>query len=162
MSTSVYLGIGSNLGDRGSLIKEACKELSAHPKIKFLKSAPIYETDPIGGPAQGRYLNTVWEIETQLSAKDLLVFLFQIEEKLGRKRAEKNGPRVIDLDILFFGDQVINQPGLEIPHPRIPQRWFVLKPLWDLRADLVHPVLEKSVCELLDEVDASHKKSRRA
>jgi 7,8-dihydro-6-hydroxymethylpterin-pyrophosphokinase len=80
---------------------------------------------------------------------------------LGRKRVVKNGPRAIDLDLLLFGDEVINETGLQVPHPKLQDRWFVLKPLWDLRADLVHPVLEKSVCELLSEVDAGHKKPQK-
>lgn len=185
MSTLAYLGVGSNLGNREVMIETAKRLLSADPKIRLLRSAPIYETDPVGGPVQGPYLNTVWELETDLNAQGLMALLLETEEKLGRKRfarqttrrgpstkrcsdgsrhalwRKKNGPRVIDLDLLFFGDEVIDEPGLEVPHPRLQDRWFVLKPLWDLRSDLVHPVLKKSVCELLTEVDASHKKSQK-
>ncbi|MBI3999223.1 MAG: 2-amino-4-hydroxy-6-hydroxymethyldihydropteridine diphosphokinase, partial [Candidatus Omnitrophica bacterium] len=106
--------------------------------------------------SQGLYLNTVWEVETDLDAFKFMRFLLEIESSLGRKRAVKNGPRVIDLDLLLFGDQVINEPSLTVPHPRLQERWFVLKPLWDLRSDLVHPVFKKSVCKLLDQVNASH------
>lgn len=156
MSTLAYIGVGSNLSDRKTQLWKAQQSLSRHANIKFLRSSPIYETDPMGGPVQGKYLNTVLELETSLSAKELLIVLLNIEEKLGRKRIVKNGPRLIDLDLLFFGDQVINESHLQVPHPRLQERWFVLKPLWDLRADLVHPVLKKSVCELLDKVDPNH------
>ena len=124
----------------------------------FIQSAPLYETEPVGGPPQGPYLNTVWEVETPLEAKELLELLTQIELQFGRTREEKNGPRRIDLDFLFYGDEVINEPGLIVPHPRLHERWFVLKPLRDLRADLVHPIFKKSICELLDQVNASHQK----
>ena len=162
MSTSIaYIGVGSNLGNRKAAIHKAQQNLSAHPKIRQLRSAPIYETDPVGGPVQGPYLNTVWELETDLSAQELLSLLLKIEEELGRKRIEKNGPRTIDLDLLFFGDEVIDEAGLQVPHPRLQDRWFVLKPLWDLRADWVHPIFKKSVCELLDRIDANHKKPQK-
>jgi 2-amino-4-hydroxy-6-hydroxymethyldihydropteridine diphosphokinase len=161
LTVAAYIGVGSNLSDRSFMIEKAKEQLSLHPKIKFLRSASIYETEPIGGPAQGRFLNTVWEIETDLSAQELLAYLLNIEEKLGRKRTQKNAPRVIDLDLLFFGDEVINQPNLQIPHPRLQERWFVLKPLWDLSADLVHPIFKRSVCEMLDEINASHQKPQK-
>ena len=156
MSTLVFVGVGSNLENRESMICTAQKVLSAHPKVRFLRSAPIYETEPVGGPSQGLYLNTVWEVETDLDAFKFMRFLLEIESSLGRKRAVKNGPRVIDLDLLLFGNQVIDEPFLTVPHPRLQERWFVLKPLWDLHSDLVHPVFKKSVCELLDQVNASH------
>jgi 2-amino-4-hydroxy-6-hydroxymethyldihydropteridine diphosphokinase len=159
MFTQVYIGVGSNLGDRNQAIVEARDILSRKEEIQFKRSAPIYETDPVGGPAQGRYLNTVWEIETSLAADDLLNVLLEVERDLGRTRAEKNGPRAIDLDLLFYGDQVIQKPHLTVPHLRIQDRWFVLKPMWDLRADLVHPKLEKSVCELLDQINEAYPKS---
>ena len=162
MSTIAFIGVGSNLGNREVMIGEAQKSLSGHSKVRFLNSAPIYETEPVGGPVQGRYLNTVWEVETDLSAQELIAVLLGIEKKLGRERIEKNGPRSIDLDLLFFGDEIINTSGLQVPHPRLHERWFVLKPLWDLRTDYVHPVLKKSVCELLDRVDANRKKPQKA
>ena len=162
MPTIAYIGTGSNLGNREAMIHSAKQKLLSHPKIKFLRSAPVYETDPVGGPAQGLFLNTVWELETELSAAQLIALLLKIEEELGRKRVEKNGPRAIDLDLLLFGDEVIDEARLQVPHPRLQERWFVLKPLWDLRADFVHPVLKKSVCELLSQVDAGHQKSQKA
>ncbi|MBI1977153.1 MAG: 2-amino-4-hydroxy-6-hydroxymethyldihydropteridine diphosphokinase [Candidatus Omnitrophica bacterium] len=160
MSTLAFIGVGSNLGDRNVWIKRAKDLLSQKKGIRFLRTAPVYETDPVGGPPQGRFLNTVWEIETDLSAREILVVLLDLEASLGRKRTRKNEPRVIDLDLLFYGDQVIQEPDLTIPHPRLHERWFVLKPLWDLRADWIHPVFKKSICELLDRIHETHPKSK--
>ena len=156
MPITAYIGVGSNLENREQIIQKAHQTLSAHPSVRVLRSAPIYETHPLGGPSQGLYLNTVWEVETDLSAREFLTLLLAIETQIGRVRVEKNGPRLIDLDLLFFGDEIIQVQGLSIPHPRLQERWFVLKPLWDLRADLIHPVLRKSICELLDGVHENH------
>ncbi len=152
MSSTAFIGVGSNLGNREETIEEAKENLIKVPQIRFNRSAPIYETDPVGAPKQGKFLNTVWEIETDLTAQELLKVLLIIESGLGRKRFEKNGPRTIDLDLLLYGDYVINEKDLIVPHPRLHERWFVLKPLWDLRSDFVHPVFKKSICELLDQV----------
>ncbi len=158
MSVTVFIGVGSNLGSREAAIEKARAALCKNPRVRFKRSAPVYETEPVGGPRQGSYLNTVWEIETDLSAEDLLDLLLNVESLLGRARTEKNGPRTIDLDLLFFGDEVIRTSSLTVPHPRLQERWFVLKPLWDLRTDFVHPVFKKSICELLDEITQSHQK----
>ena len=152
----VYIGVGSNLGLREDHFRKAKILLRHSPSVRFLQESPIYETDPVGGPPQGKYLNAVWEIDTDLPPKELLGILLAIETKLGRKREMKNGPRTIDLDILFYDDLMLEEPELTIPHPGIPSRWFVLKPLWDLNSAFVHPVLKKSICELLDECRASH------
>ena len=154
-----FIGVGSNLGNREIHIRKAEERLKRSGKIKFLRSAPIYETEPVSEIPQGKYLNTVWEIETDLSARELLHVLLEIESEMGRTRLLKNEPRPIDLDLLFFGDEILIAPDLILPHPKLQERWFVLKPLWDLRADLIHPVSKKSVCELLDEVHAHHPKS---
>ena len=156
MSTVAFIGVGSNLGDRDRLIEQAREILSRNPSIHFLRSAPVYETNPVGGLPQGLYLNTVWEVETDLKAKELLKLLLEIESFLGRKRNQKNEARVIDLDLLFFGDEVISNSDLTVPHPKLHERWFVLKPLCDLRSDFIHPVLKKSICELLDRVHENH------
>ena len=158
MPVRAFIGVGSNLGERERLIEQAEKTLAGHPKVKGLKSAPIYETEPVGGPPQRLFLNTVWEIETELSAQELMDLLLRIESGLGRTRPKKNEPRSIDLDLLFFGDQVIQETHLTVPHPRLHERWFVLKPLWDLRSDWTHPVLKKSICELLDECHEAYPK----
>ena len=160
IATIALIGVGSNLGDRQRTLAEAQKILANQLDITFLRTAPTYETEPVGGPpGQSPYLNTVWEIETELTAQDLLSRLFKIETQLGRERRKRNEPRTLDLDVLFYGDHVMNSSTLTVPHPRLHERWFVLKPLWDLRADLVHPVFGKSVCELLDNISGSSKKS---
>ncbi|MBI4367825.1 MAG: 2-amino-4-hydroxy-6-hydroxymethyldihydropteridine diphosphokinase [Candidatus Omnitrophica bacterium] len=155
--TIAYIGVGSNLGDRKQTIECAKTLLSETRGVRFLRSAPLYETKPVGGPqGQGMYVNTVWEIETTLTGPKLMESLLAIETHLGRERSSENSPRTIDLDLLFWGDEILNQSGLSVPHPRLHERWFVLKPLWDLRADFVHPVLKKSICELLDRVHENH------
>ncbi len=155
---TVFIGVGSNLGDRKKTIESAQQIFSKSSGVRFIRSAPLYETEPVDGPPQGLYLNTVWEAETSLQSREFLDLVLQIESKLGRNRKEKNEPRTIDLDILFFDDEIIEEPNLVVPHPRLHERWFVLKPLWDLRADFVHPIFKKSICELLDQVNAAHKK----
>ena len=153
----VYVAVGSNLGERASLVKRAEDRLQTVPGVYFKKKSPLYETEPVGGPAQqGKYLNGVWEIETSLEAKALLNELMEIETSLGRVRAtsKKNEPRPIDLDILFYGDKIIQSENLSVPHPRLHERWFVLKPLADLCPDLIHPKKKKTVRELLSKVSA--------
>ncbi len=155
---TIFIGVGSNLGDRKETIESAQQVFSQSLGIRLIRSAPLYETEPVGGPAQGLYLNTVWEVETSLQPREILDLVLQIESQFGRNRKEKNEPRTIDLDILFFDDEIIEEPDLVVPHPRLHERWFVLKPLWDLRADFVHPIFKKSICELLDQVNAAHRK----
>lgn len=145
----VYLGVGSNLGDRKSYLQRASELVRKIPATSFLRSSSVRETVPIGGPAQGKFLNAVWEIETKLSARELKDHLLEIEAQLGRRRSEPNAPREIDLDILFYGDQIINEKHLQIPHPRLPERAFVLEPLFELAPDLVHPKLKKTIKALL-------------
>jgi 2-amino-4-hydroxy-6-hydroxymethyldihydropteridine diphosphokinase len=127
-----YIGIGSNLGDRKTYIEDAIKKLKEIEGIKVKKVSSIYETEPVGGPKQGQYLNGAIEIETKLEPEELLIKLQEIEKQLGRKRSVKNAPRTIDLDILLYGDKKINEPGLRIPHPRMHEREFVLRPLKEL------------------------------
>ena len=125
-----YLGVGSNLGNRRETIKSAVKEINALEGTKVIKSSKIIETDPVGGPArQGKYLNSALKIRTNLTPFTLLKRLKQIEKKLGRKKTVRFGPRTIDLDILFYGNKIINRKNLKIPHPKIFEREFVIKPL---------------------------------
>lgn len=155
--TQAFIAVGSNLGDRKTHLEKACKRFAAMPGIKIVKKSPVYETDPVGGPVQGKYLNAVWEIETALLPEVLLKKILSIESEMGRKRSVLNAPRVIDLDILFYGSRIVRRPGLEIPHPRLHERWFVLKPLADLAPYFFHPVLGKTIKVLLEK-HAHHQK----
>jgi 2-amino-4-hydroxy-6-hydroxymethyldihydropteridine diphosphokinase len=128
----VFIGVGSNLGDRKRNIKKAIKLLESNKRIKIEKISSLIETEPQGGPPQGKYLNGVIKIKTDLTADDLLCFLQEIEKKLKRIRLVKNGPRTIDLDILLYGEEKIDQENLKIPHPRMFEREFVLKPLFEI------------------------------
>ena len=127
-----YIGIGSNLGDRQRYIDTAIEELKKVRGIKIAKVSTIYETEAVSGIPQGKFLNGVLEIKTELDPKSLLKELNRIEEKLGRKRTVKNAPRTIDLDILYYGDEKIKDKDLIIPHPRIQEREFVLRGLKEL------------------------------
>lgn len=127
-----YIGIGSNLGDREKHIKDAIEKLKETKGVEVKKISSIYETEPVGGPKQGKYLNGVIEIETWLEPGDLMIKLQKIEKQSGRIRSVKNAPRTIDLDILLYGDKKIDEPGLKIPHPRMYEREFVMKPLGEI------------------------------
>ena len=140
-----YLGVGSNLGNREEYLRQARELLQKIPSVRFLRSSTIYETDPVGGPPQGKYLNAVWEIETRLPATELMKALLSIEKSLGRTRGELNAPRTLDLDLLIYGNNTIETPGLKVPHPRMHARAFVLRPLAELAPEWVHPKLKKTV-----------------
>jgi len=127
-----YIGIGSNLGDRRAYIDKAIEELRNDRDIKVKRASSIYETDAVSGIPQGRFLNGVIEIETALGTARLLKKLNGIEERLGRKRTVRDAPRTIDLDILYYGDEVIKEKDLIVPHPRISEREFVLRGLREL------------------------------
>ncbi len=127
-----YLGIGSNLGDRRAYIEGAIEALKNNRDIRVKRISSIYETEPISTIPQGKFLNGVLEIETDLGPKSLLKELNRIEGKFGRERTVKNAPRTIDLDILYYGNMNINEPDLVIPHTKIKEREFVLKGLREL------------------------------
>lgn len=149
--TQAYIGIGSNLGDRTSYCKRALDEIAGFSRITKVSS--LYETDPVGKEDQPEFINCIAEIQTDLSAQDLLKKLNLAEEKLGRVRHEKWGPRTIDLDIIFYGNLVINEENLEIPHPRAHLRRFVLEPLCEIMPDFIHPKLGLSASQLLGKID---------
>lgn len=149
----VYLALGTNMGNRLSNLKVAISNLT--PQMSVKKKSPVYETSPWGFTDQAAFLNQVVEVETYLQPEILLAHLKRLESALGRVPTFKNGPRLMDMDILFFDDRVMDTPPLVIPHPRLHERAFVLVPLADLAPDLVHPVLHKTISELLDGMDRS-------
>ena len=145
--TVAYVGLGANLGDREETIRAAVAEL---PDVVAV--SPLRETDPVGVTDQPQFLNGVAALETELAPRELLDVLLAIERRLGRERRERWGPRTIDLDLLLYGDEVIDEDGLKIPHPRLHERRFVLEPLADLAPQLVVPGLG-GVEDLLAELD---------
>jgi 7,8-dihydro-6-hydroxymethylpterin- pyrophosphokinase len=149
-----YVGLGSNLGDRAAYLLLGLSALSRLPETRLLRLSPVYETDPVG-PPQPPYLNMVAELETELSPKGLLAEMLRIEKALGRERRERWGPRTLDLDLLLYGDLVLEEAGLSVPHPRLHERAFVLVPLLDLLPEGRHPLLGQSFAELLASLDAS-------
>lgn len=144
--TRVFLGLGSNIGDREKHIYEAIffiTEVSSSIKVSHL-----YLTEPVGSIKQEWFLNCALEIDTSITPERLLSLVKSIERKIGRKKTVKNGPRIIDVDILFYGDMVVNTKTLVIPHPLIQERLFVLQPLMDLDPFFIHPILKKTIREL--------------
>lgn len=146
----VYLGLGSNLGDKVANCLRALTAVSAshHNRIHALSS--LYKTEPIGYRDQDWFINCVAEISTTLLPRPFHAFLQGIEKGMGRKRIVKMGPRIIDLDILLYGTEIIDEAGLIIPHPRLHERGFVLVPLAELAPELRHPILQKTATELLE------------
>jgi 2-amino-4-hydroxy-6-hydroxymethyldihydropteridine diphosphokinase len=150
MMTEAYLLTGGNIGDRMAYLSRAKEEIgrSCGPVVQ---QSSVYETAAWGREDQAAFLNQVLRIETGLRPEQLLNAILQIEEELGRKRAVKYGPRTIDIDILFFDDEVIDEPGLKIPHPQMQNRRFVLEPLHEIASAKIHPVFGKTVAMLLAE-----------
>ena len=148
----VYIGIGSNIGNREASVKRALSMLNDRDIITVRLSS-LYETEPWGIKNQPSFINAVSEMETGLSPMDLLNILRETERRLGRFfETTRWGPRVIDLDILLYDELTINEPDLKIPHPLIPERAFVLDPLYEIAPDLVNPVTGKTVSQMRDEL----------
>ena len=143
---TVYLALGSNLGDRLANLKEAISSLT--PQLDVKAKSQVYETPPWGFEDQPKFLNQVVKAKTYLDPEPLLKHLKRLEVALGRKESFPNGPRLIDIDVLFYDDLVLNKPSLIIPHPHLHERGFVLLPMMDIAPDLVHPVHKKTVQEL--------------
>lgn len=148
----VYFSLGSNLGDRLENLRLACKGLADH--LDSLKTSPVYETEPWGYANQPAFLNMAAAANTSLAPQGLLDLIKHLELELGREPTFRYGPRKIDIDILFFGILVVNTPQLQIPHPRMAERAFVLVPLAELAPDHIHPILFRTINEMLASVDA--------
>lgn len=150
--TVVFIGVGSNIGDRKVNFREAAERMAAAEGIEINKFSGAYRTKPVGGPPQEDYLNGVLEVRTDLSAEELLEALKRIEKQMGRKPACTDAPRIIDLDILLYGDKIIKTEKLTVPHPRMHERLFVLEGLQRIAPQVVHPELGKTAEELYREL----------
>lgn len=161
MTQTAYIGIGSNIGDRESNLREAASRLSKVEGTTLRRASSLYYTEPVGAP-QPWYFNAVQEVETTLGPEELFGELLRIEDEMGRRRSGlRNAPRIIDLDLLIFGECVIRTDFLTVPHPHLPARRFVLEPLAEISEELVCPGLGATVAELLERLTDPHKVLRK-
>jgi 2-amino-4-hydroxy-6-hydroxymethyldihydropteridine diphosphokinase len=150
VSHVAYIALGSNLGNRQHTLRCALERLSALPDLRITRVSSFLENPAVGGPADSPpFLNAAAQLHTQLNAHELLDQLLKVEQSLGRHRREKWGPRTIDLDLLLFDNQVIHDTGLVVPHPLMHQRQFVLQPLAEIAPNEMHPLLKKTITQLL-------------
>ncbi len=147
MPEKAWLSIGSNVGERQANLAEAVRELSKHCKVK--RVSKVYETEPVGFEGQPMFLNQAIEVETSVAPREFLALTKSIEQRLGRVKNFRWGPRKIDIDIIFFGSRIIKEEGFIVPHERAHERRFVLVPMAELEPGFAHPVLKRTVKELL-------------
>jgi 2-amino-4-hydroxy-6-hydroxymethyldihydropteridine diphosphokinase len=141
-----YVALGSNLGDRRAFLEGALAALDESDDVRVVACSHFYETEPVGPPPQGLYLNAVAKLDTELDPRALLALLLAVEARAGRERgAIRNAPRILDLDLLLHGSTCLEEDGLELPHPRMHERAFVLEPLCEIAPDLVHPRLGEKI-----------------
>jgi 2-amino-4-hydroxy-6-hydroxymethyldihydropteridine diphosphokinase len=148
MAHLVYLSLGSNVGDREAQLQEARAKLAAVGRV--VAESSFYETEPVEFTQQPWFLNCVLALETSKTPQELIAVILRIEVEMGRRRVQKKGPRTIDIDILLFDDTIVDSEELTIPHPTMHERRFVLEPLAEIAPELLHPVLKKTIRELLD------------
>lgn len=149
-----FIGLGSNLGDREASVRQALEQLARTPGTTVVRASSLYDTEPVGVADQPNFLNAVAHLETELSPHQLLWNLMLIERRLGRVRAQRWGPRTIDLDLLIYDDLVIDEADLQLPHPEMHKRSFVLVPLVELEPMLIHPVTGETMLSLLQRLGA--------
>jgi 2-amino-4-hydroxy-6-hydroxymethyldihydropteridine diphosphokinase len=146
--TLAYLSLGSNVGDRAGQLQEAIARLSAAGRV--VAASSIYETEPVEFTQQPWFLNCAAALETDQTPQQLMTAILAIEEEMGRRRVQRKGPRSIDIDILLYGDEIVDSSDLTIPHPAMQHRRFVLEPLAEIAPEVLHPVLKKTIAELRD------------
>ena len=147
--SKVFVGVGSNLGDREFLIRKAVESMRDLPRTLVVRVSSLYDTDPVGEVDQPAFLNAAVWLETTLEPRELLWQLLLIEKRMGRVRSQRWGPRPIDLDLLFYGEESVDEPDLTIPHPEAHRRAFVLLPLLELDPDFVHPATGETIRKMI-------------